>query len=150
MKNKIFTIAAFEMALFFWILESVIHYFIFEEQNFEIIPSEMNELWMRIVIVFLIMLLGIFADSFINRILHKQMEVARVYNSLIQASSHTLDNLLNQMQLFKMEAETSKDFNRDVIKYYDNSIKQASELIVRLSNVDKALSEGSHGSGSID
>lgn len=146
MKNKIFTIAAFEMAIFFWILESAIHYFGFEEQRFELIPGEINELWMRLVIVFLIMMLGVFADSFISRILHKQMEVARVYNSLIQASSHTLDNLLNQMRLFKLEAEASKDFNRDVIKYYDNSIKQASDLIERLSSVDKALSEGTHGS----
>lgn len=149
MKNRIFTIAAFEMALFFWIIESVIHYFVFEEQHFELIPSEMNELWMRIVIVFLIMLLGVFADSFISRIVHKQMEVARVYNSLLQASSHTLENLLKQMHLFKIEAESSADFNRDVIKYYDNSIQQASDLVVKLSNVDKALSEGSHGSGSV-
>ena len=150
MKDKIFTIAAFEMALFFWIIESVIHYFVFEETHFELIPSEMNELWMRIVIVFLIMLLGVFADAFIRRIIHKQMEVARVYNSLLQASSHTLENLLKQMHLFKVEAEASKDFNPDVIKYYDSSIQQASDLIVKLSNVDKALSEGSSATGTVE
>ena len=139
MKKKMFTIAAIEMALIFWVLESAIHHFIFEETAFEIIPSEPNELWMRIVIVFLIVLLGVFADVFISRIVHNQMKVARVYNSLIQASNQTLDNLLDQMRLFKLEAMKSKDFDRSVLDTYDNAITHATELIERLSNVDKAL-----------
>ena len=139
MKKKIFTVAAFEMALVFWFLESAIHYFVFEESHFEFIPSEPNELWMRVVIVFLIMLLGIFADAFIRRIVHNQIKVAHVYNSLIQASNHTLDNLLGQMQLFKLEAQKCKDFDADVIKSYDAAIEHASELKDKLSNVDEAL-----------
>ena len=139
MKNKIFTIAAFQMALVFWVLESVIHYFVFEEPTFEFIPSEMNELWMRIVIVFLIMLLGVFADVFVSRIVHNQMKVARVYNSLIQASNQTLDNLLDQMRLFKIEAQKSNDFDQNIIATYDNAISHATELIERLSNIDQAL-----------
>jgi uncharacterized protein YneF (UPF0154 family) len=142
-KNKTFTVAAFEMALFFWVLESAIHYFVFEEENFEFIPSEMNELWMRVVIVFLIMLLGVFADAFIARITQKQMEVAHAYNALIQAGNETMDNLLQQMHLFKSEAQRSCDFNKDVLKYYDGAIQQASDLVERFENVDRALHENS-------
>ena len=139
MKKRMFTVAAFQMALFFWVIESAIHFFVFEEAQFEFIPSEMNELWMRVVIVFLIMLLGVFADAFIDRMVHKQMEVAHTYNSLIQAGNQTLENLVHQMQLFKTEAQRSADFDQDVLKYYDNSIDQASDLIDRFTNVDKAL-----------
>ena len=148
MKKKIFTIAAFEMALFFWLLESAIHYFVFEEAHFELIPSELNELWMRIVIVFLIMLLGVFADAFINRIEQRQREVARVYNSLIQAGNSTLVNLVEQMRLFKTEADNCDGFDRNVIRYYDNAIDQASDLIQRFSNVDRALSNRESGDAS--
>ena len=141
LNKKTFTVAAFEMALFFWVLESAIHYFVFEEAHFEFIPSEMNELWMRVVIVFLIMLLGVFADALIARIMQKQMEVAHAYNALIQAGNETMDNLLQQMHLFKSEAQRSCDFDKDVLKYYDGAIRQATDLVDRFANVDKALNE---------
>lgn len=101
------------------------------------LPNELNELWMRTVIVVLISLFGICADYFIKNIVvrDKQLEVARIYNGMINASLHILVNLLNQMQLFKVEAQKSKDFDRDVIKYYDNAIEEASNLIDTLSGL---------------
>ena len=136
MNNKIFTIAGIVLASIFWLFESSVHYLIFEESQFEIIPGELNELWMRIVIVLLIMIFGIVADFFIDRIVHKQLEVAHTYSSMIYASRHILNNLLNQMQLFKLEALKTKDFDRDIIKLYDNSIIEASDLIDTLSRVE--------------
>ena len=55
-------------------------------------------------------------------------------------SSRNISNLLNQMQLFKIEALKSDDFDRDVINLYDNAIKETSELIDTLTRVE-ALSE---------
>lgn len=136
MNNKIFTIAGFILALIFWLFESLVHYLIFEESQFEFFPGELNELWMRIVIVLLIMVFGIFADFFIDRTLHKQLEVARTYSSMLYASRHILNNLLNQMQLFKLEALKTKDFDREIINLYDNSIKEASDLIDTLSKIE--------------
>jgi len=136
MKNKTFTIIAFVMAFIYWFVEGTIHYLIYKEPYFEYIPSDFHELWMRIVIVFLIVLFGIFADSFIRKIVHKQLEVAHTYSSMIYASRHILNNLLNQMQLFKLEALKTKDFDRDIIKLYDNSIKEASDLIDTLSKIE--------------
>ena len=136
MNNKIFTIAGFVLAFIFWLFESLVHYLIFEESQFEFIPGELNELWMRIFIVLLIMGFGIVADFFIDRIVHKQLEVAHTYSSMIYASRHILNNLLNQMQLFKLEALKTKDFDRDIIKLYDNSIKEASDLIDTLSKIE--------------
>ena len=143
MKRKIFTIAALQMSLFFWLLESAIHYFVFNEPQFEVIPGELNELWMRIVIVFLIMVLGIAADAFIFKIERKQMEVANTYNSMIHTTRHILINVVNQMQLFKLEAQKSDDFDKDVIKYYDNAIREASNLVDTLSKVRDITEEQS-------
>ena len=136
MKYKSFTIAGIVLAAIFWLFESLVHYLIFEESQFEFIPGELNELWMRIVIVMLILIFGIFADFIIGRIVHKQLEVAHTYSSMINASRHILNNLLNQMQLFKLEALKTKDFDRDIIKLYDNSIKEASDLIDTLSKIE--------------
>ena len=143
MKQKMFTIAAFLMALVFWFFDSSIHHFLYKEPEFHLIPDDFNELWMRIIIVSLIMLFGIFADYFTNKIMFKkkQLEVVYVYSSMIYASHHILNNLLSQMQLFKLEALKSKDFDRDVIDLYDNAIKEASNLIDTLSKVKDVSTE---------
>ncbi len=137
MKKKMFTIAASLIAFVFWFFDSSVHYFLYGEDNFEFFPSDFNELWMRTVIVILIMLFGIFGDHFTNNIVmrDKQLEVARIYNGMIHASLHILVNLLNQMQLFKLEALKSKDFNREIIKYYDTAIDEASNLVETLSRL---------------
>lgn len=143
MKNKMFTIAACVTALVFWFFDSTVHYFLYKEPEFHIIPDDFNELWMRAVIVLLIMLFGMFSDYFINRIMlkEKQLEVVYVYSAMIYASHHILNNLLNQMRLFKMEALRSKDFDQGVIKLYDNAIKEASDLMDTLSKVKDASEE---------
>ena len=143
MKKKLFTIAAFLMAVVFWFFDSFIHHFLYKEPEFHIIPDDFNELWMRAVIVILIMLFGIFSDYFINRIMfkEKQLEVVYVYSAMIYASHHILNNLLNQMRLFKMEALRSRDFDRDVINLYENAIKEASDLMDTLSKVKDASEE---------
>ena len=138
MKKKIFTIIAFALALILWFLDSSVHYFIYEESQFELVPNEFNELWMRTTIFVLIIFFGIFADYFTNSIMYKekQLEVVHVYNNVLNSSVHILNNLLNQMQLFRLEALKSKDFDREVIKYYDSAIKEASDLIDTLSRVE--------------
>lgn len=141
MTNRIFTIATGVLAIIFWFFESAMHYFVHQEPQFEIIPNDSNELWMRVVIVFLITLFGILSDSFANKIMHKQLEVARTYNSMLHVSQHVISNLLNQMQLFKMEALKQEGFDRDVLKLYDNTINEASDLIKTLSKVED-ISEG--------
>ena len=137
MKMKIFTFAAFIMSFVFWFFDSSVHYFLYNEPEFEVVPTDFNELWMRAVIVLLIVTFGIYADHFTSNILlrEKQLEVARIYNGMIDASLHVLVNLLNQMKLFKLEAQKSKDFDRDAIRLYDNAIQEASNLVDKLSTL---------------
>ena len=64
MKKKMFTMASVVMALTFWFFDSLIHHFLYNEPQFELVPEDFNELWMRSVIVLLIMIFGIFADYY--------------------------------------------------------------------------------------
>jgi uncharacterized membrane protein (DUF106 family) len=143
MKNRKYTIIAVGIAFVFWFLDASIHYYIYDEPNFEFIPDNFNELWMRTVIILLAILFGVYADSSIKKLLikEKQLEAARVYNSMTCATQHILNNLLNQMQLFKIEALKSNDFDREIIKLYDNSINEATELIQKLSHVENITDE---------
>jgi hypothetical protein len=134
-----FTAAGFFIALTFWLVESSIHYFVYGEPVFEIVPTDVNELWMRIVMFPLIMLLGVFADYYSHRLVvrEKELEAVKIYKSTVNASHHILNNLLNQMQLIRLEAMKSGDFNQEVIADFDRCSNEAIDLIRKLSSVDE-------------
>jgi len=97
---------------------------------------------MRIVIFLLIVLFGLFTDFHVRSIIKKERELVaqHIYRSTLRATHHILNNLLNQLQLFKLEALRSKDFNKEVLAYFDTALNEASVLIKRLSAI-KSVSE---------
>lgn len=141
--TKKYFIAASILAILFWFFESLIHYYAFEESHFIFIPDDLNEIWMRITIVLLIILFGIYADSSTKKLLNKekQLEAAHIYNSMVYANHHILNNLLNEFQLFKIEALRSNDFDENIITLFDDSINEAKLLIQRLSEVENITEE---------
>ncbi len=143
MKKRKYTIITFIIALLFWFTDASIHYFVYSEQQFELMPDDANELWMRTIIILLVIFFGIYADYSIKKLLikEKQLEATRIYNSMIYASQHILNNLLNQMLLFKMEALKSKDFDKEIINIYDDTIDEARDLLKRLSQVEHITDE---------
>ena len=61
-KKHYFLKFAVPCALLFWFLDSLIHYFWYGELEFEMVPSDTNELWMRSSIFVLLTTFGLFAD----------------------------------------------------------------------------------------
>ena len=66
-----------------------------------------------------------------------EQEKLKVYRAMISSSHHILNNFLNQMQLFKITAENTPGFDRDVLGLYDRIMKEATEQIKALSNVSE-------------
>ncbi len=64
-----------------------------------------------------------------------ELEKKEIYVSMTNAAQHVLNNLLNQLQLFKMAADSSHDFDRSILALYDDVTVEASDLIARLSSV---------------
>lgn len=130
-------------ALLFLCFDAFIHYYVYGEPQIEIIPEDKNELWMRTVIVLLIISFGVYADFQAKKLLlkEKQLEAARIYRSMTQASRHILNNLLNQMQLVKMEALRCDEFDREIIEFYDKAFDEAKQLIKQLSEVEDITDE---------
>lgn len=65
---------AIPLILLYWVIESAIHYFWYHELEFEIIPSDSNELWMRFTFVILLPLFALHAD-FISSKRNKNIEL---------------------------------------------------------------------------
>lgn len=138
MKKYLFTILAIILAVVFWYFESSVHYLVYGEPEFEILPQDFDELWMRTTIVALIMLFGVYADYSSARLVdkEKQVEALKIYNSMMMATHHILNNLVNQLQLFKIEAMRCGDFDADILKHYDVVIHEAGDLIKKLSHIE--------------
>jgi len=130
-KKHLFTAISISFALLFWFSDSIVHYFGYGEHTFEVLPSDLNELWMRCVIVVLIVAFGVFAD---HRTRHEKVDV---YRAMLGATNHILRNHLQNMLLFREEAENSKDFDKDVLKLYDQMIDKTVEQIRNLENIQE-------------
>jgi len=132
MKKKYqFTAISISIALLFWFFDSIVHHFVYGEQGFEVLPSDLNELWMRGLIVALIVAFGVFAD---RRTGHEKVAV---YRAMLSATNHILRNHLQKMQLFRNEAENSKDFDKEVLKLYDQMIHETNAQIRNLDNIQE-------------
>ncbi|MCH9735141.1 MAG: cell wall metabolism sensor histidine kinase WalK [Actinomycetia bacterium] len=70
-----------------------------------------------------------------ERDLRIELEKAKVYEAMLSAAHHVLNNFLNKMQLFKLTAENTADFDRDVLSLYDEVINTASEQIEALGSI---------------
>lgn len=142
-KRNLFALIALVIAVAFWFFDASVHHFIYSEPQFEFVPSDFNELWMRVLIVLLILLCGILTDVFLRRLIaaHRKVEAVRIYKSMAFATHHILNNLLNQMQLFRMEAMKSEDFDPEMIKLYDNAIDEAAGLVTKLSHLEHITEE---------
>jgi len=68
-KKYYFIKLAILLALGSWIFDSMIHYFLYGESEFEIIPSDHNDLWMRSSLFILLTFFGFFADITSSKII---------------------------------------------------------------------------------
>jgi signal transduction histidine kinase len=64
-------------------------------------------------------------------------EKNKVYKAMIASSHHILNNFLNQMQLFKITAESTPGFDQEILAMYDTIMKEASDQIKELSNISE-------------
>ena len=58
LRPSVIALLSLILAIVSWLSDSVIHFAIYEEPTFQIIPQDINELWMRSVICLLILSLG--------------------------------------------------------------------------------------------
>ena len=129
--KRLFTTISISIALLFWFFDSIVHYFVFSETAFEVLPSDLNELWMRCVIVVLIVAFGVFADRRIG------FEKVDVYRAMLGATNHILRNHLQSMLLFRDEAENCKDYDKYVLELYDQVVDETVEQIRNLDNIQE-------------
>lgn len=75
----------------------------------------------------------------------REQEKKRIYDATLSAMHHILNNFLNQMMLFRVEAEKTPDFDPEILGYYDEVIGDAQNRIARLESVAEVTAEAIRG-----
>lgn len=136
-----FTVLGFGLALLYWVAESIIHRFVYAEAFFEIVPSDANELLMRLLIIVLIVGFGMFADDRARKIRASEQEKHEVFLATVRSTQHILNNLLNQLQLAFYDLEKEGCLENETTKLLKRSILEGKEQVERLSAVSDISSE---------
>lgn len=76
----------------------------------------------------------------------KEKEKRIVFDATVRSTQHILNNLLNQMQYFKMVADETNAFDDEVNEIYKNTIEEGKELVIKLSSVEELTEENIIGS----
>ena len=136
-----FSLMGLGLALVYWLAESVIHRFVYQEAFFEILPSDQNEFSMRLLIIVLIVGFGLFADNRARKIRKSEQEKHAVYVATVRSTQHILNNLLNQLQLAFLDLEKEHCLESETRKLLERSIREGKEQVERLSSVSEVTSE---------
>ena len=135
MERYKFTLLGFGLALLYWFAESVIHRFVYAEDFFEVVPSDVNEFWMRLLIIVLIVGFGVFADDRARKIKASEKEKHEVFVATVRSTQHILNNLMNQLQLVFFDLEKEHCLESDTKKLLEQSIREGKQQVERLSSV---------------
>jgi ABC-type nickel/cobalt efflux system permease component RcnA len=135
MKKLKFTYLVSLLAVFYWLMESVIHRYLFHEMSFELMPSNTNEMWMRSFSFALLIFLGVYADKQTKKIAAKEQQKHEVYLATVSSAQHILNNLLNQMQLALYDQGKRGGLDSETKELLKRSLQESKEQVVRLSSV---------------
>jgi len=111
------------------------------EAFFEVVPSDQNEFWMRLLIIALIIGFGFFADNRARLIRKSEQEKHAVYVATVRSTQHILNNLMNQMQLAFLDLEREECLESETRQLLERSIRESKEQVQRLSSVTEVTSE---------
>ena len=114
--------------------------FVFGIDLFELVITGLATLESYEIDEFLIPFVGIlFAFQMdalrVRKIETIELEKTKIYKAMLSSVYHVMNNFLNQMQLFKITAETTPGFDPDVLSLYDSVINDASAQIKALGSV---------------
>ncbi|MDH5408925.1 MAG: hypothetical protein OEY00_09970 [Gammaproteobacteria bacterium] len=129
------------LVIIMWLADSFIHYYAFHEE-LNLIPETANELWMRTVIAFLLVFFGTYVDHHNKVIMQHEAEKLEIYKATIHSTQHILNNLLNQMQLFRMELDNPGRVQQSELKEtFESCFAEGKDLVKKLSSVDQLSAE---------
>lgn len=137
MKKYTFTVIGALLSASILIYTLVNDFDLFEQSLVYLHALEIFEIDEFIIPAVILVLCALF-DMFRWRKEHKvEREKIKIYKAMMSSTHHVLNNFLNQMQLFKITAEATPDFDPEILGFYDQIMNDASAQIDALGSITK-------------
>ena len=141
MKNRVYIFISVSGAIVYWFMDSFIHRFVYKEERFELIPSDFNELWMRILVFVLIISIGIISGYYARRLQEKEQEKQDVYKTTVNEATQILRSFLHEIHYFESEAERIGGFDNRTLTNLEGALRKAQYRLDALINVGDVTAE---------
>ncbi len=99
---------------------------------------ELDEFFIAGLIVLVFFTADLLLKERKRRIEHEKV---KIYKAMLSSAHHVLNNFLNQMLLFKITAEDTPGFDKEVLDLYDVVMEEAKEQISALSSITEVSEE---------
>ena len=135
MKNFKWTIFGVASACAVYLITMVFDLELYENMVTALEDLEHYEIDELILPFAVLVIFGIFDMHSRNKAQKLDSEKAKIYKAMLSSTQHILNNFLNQMQLFKLTAQKTPDFDPRILSMYDEIIEGASAQIQALGNI---------------
>lgn len=126
------------LSIFYWIVESILHHYVYQEPNFEFIPLDADEIWMRCTSVFLMMSFGFFADIQSNKLLSElnkektivekakadSIDIAEKYKSIVDTAINGIATINSKGIIRSINPAFIRQFGYDEKEILGENINQ--------------------------
>lgn len=79
-----------------------------------------------------------------HKVTTAKQEKEAVYRMTAEGTQHILNNFLQKMLIFKVEAEQHQDFNRETLRLVNQIIEDAKDDVVRLTGLTELSEQSIH------
>ena len=127
------------ISITFWFLESFIHLEIEKTDGMGLLPKDLNELWMRTVIIILIMAMSIYVHISHNREVKIEREKSSLKEQLLDEQYHKMELILDTR---KQTQEALRNFNNsvsDIKKHIEDDAVLTADELNRLLSIITAM-----------
>lgn len=138
MRFNLFTLSI-ASAIFFWFVESLIHYFVFDKGSFEVWPHDSNELWMRSLVCGLMVIVGYLAERHVRDREDIHAEKLRTLKATMNTVQDVVGNSLNSLQLICIELEAGNIPDEQSLQQIQKMVTQSADKLKTLSEISDVI-----------
>ena len=114
--------------------ESLVHFFSNGGERFDVIPTDLNEFFMRTLVVVLIIGFGIYVDYITSKHVAELEERKERYKATVKETNKKFSSFIEEVQNFDLEARKTRSMDKDILNSFADTIHEAKNQLARLEN----------------
>jgi signal transduction histidine kinase len=137
LKQYKYTLGGLIFSLIILLFGRAVHFFAEEAAPVHALPQSPHDRIMFLLVFFLLVLLGYFADRSTRNLIAHEEEKLRIFTSAVSASQHILNNFLNNMLYFQQQARESRALDEKTLELLVTVIHDAAGQLKKLGEISE-------------